>query len=196
MEPFDNKDLSKKELILKVTLELIKKEGFEGVTIRKIAMLAHVNVALVNYYFGSKDKLLNAVIQVLVNSLRESFDILDDETQIPREKLKSFLIQCLNTFYQYPFIGQKLLSEKPLLFESQIEYVNFLKSIGLKKMQRTISEISGEQNPQKLTMMTSHLLGAVFLPTMIEPFYEIVTGHSFPNVETQVNLLLDRYFAN
>ena len=112
MKHFEEKDLSKKDLILKVTIELIKKEGLEGITVRKIAKLAHINVALVNYYFGSKDKLLNAVIQILVDSLRESFDILDDATRPPRDRLKAFLIQFLHAHRQYPFIGQKLVSEQ------------------------------------------------------------------------------------
>ena len=38
--------------------------------------------------------------------------------------------------------------------------------------------------------MTSHLLGTVFLPILIEPFYEMVTGHSFSDIEAQVDLLL------
>ena len=43
--------------------------------------------------------------------------------------------------------------------------------------------------------MVSHLLGAIFLPTLIEPLYETVTGYPFSDIETQVEILLDRYFA-
>lgn len=189
------KDLSTKELILQVTLELIKKEGFEALTVRKIASLAHINVALVNYHFGSKNKLLNAVIQILVTSFRESFTIFDNAALDPRERLKRFLIQYINAYHQYPFIARRLLNEEPVMFESQLEFVDFIKAIGLKKVQSTIEELSGESDPQKLTIMMSHLLGAVFLPTLIEPLYETVTGYPFSNVEIQVDILLDRYFA-
>lgn len=189
------KDLSTKELIIQVTLELIKKEGFEALTVRKIASLAHINVALVNYHFGSKNKLLNAVIQILVTSFRESFTIFDNAALDPRERLKRFLIQYINAYHQYPFIARRLLNEEPVMFESQLEFVDFIKAIGLKKVQSTIEELSGESDPQKLTIMMSHLLGAVFLPTLIEPLYETVTGYPFSNVETQVDILLDRYFA-
>lgn len=187
-------DLSKKDLILNATLDLIKDEGFEGVTIRKIAARANVNVALINYHFGSKDKLLNTVIHLLVSSIKHSFIILDDRTIESRERLKRFLIQYLNTFHQYPFIVRKLVDREPLQFESQFEFVNFLKSIGLQKVRQTIQELSGERDPQTLTIMMSHILGAVFLPFLIEPIYQTVTGETFTDVETQVELLLHRYF--
>lgn len=63
MKKTQGHELKKKELILKVTLDLIKNEGFEGITIRKIASKANVNVALINYHFGSKNKLVNEIIQ-------------------------------------------------------------------------------------------------------------------------------------
>lgn len=187
-------DCSKKEMILNVTLDLLKKEGFEGITVRKIAKAANVNVALVNYYFGSKDKLLNAAVQVLITSFKETFHILDDAAMEPRERLKLFMIQYLNANQQYPFIVRRLVNEEKFMFDSQIEFVEFLKAIGMKNLQHTIGELSGESDPQKLTVMTSHLLGAAFLPTLMEPLYIKVTGIPFPDTETRIDILLDRYF--
>lgn len=195
MKSFGEKECSKKELILNVTLELMQNEGIEAVTVRKIAALAQVNVALVNYHFGSKDKLINAAIQVLVTSFKETFAILDNSSVEPRERLKNFFIQYISSYQQYPFIIRKLINHEPFAFESQMDYVNFLKAMGLKKMQSTIEELSGEHDQRKLTIMTSHLLGALFLPILIEPLYETVTGYSFSDIETQVEILLDRYFA-
>jgi AcrR family transcriptional regulator len=187
-------DCSKKEMILNVTLDLLKKEGFERITVRKIAKAANVNVALVNYYFGSKDKLLNAAVQVLITSFKETFHILDNAAMEPRERLKLFMIQYLNANQQYPFIVRRLVSEETFMFDSQIEFVEFLKAIGMKNLQHTIEELSGESDPQKLTVMTSHLLGAAFLPTLMEPLYIKVTGIPFPDTEMRIDILLDRYF--
>lgn len=193
MKNEEGHELTKKEHILKVTIDLIKNEGFEGVTVRKIASLANVNVGLVNYHFGSKDKLMNTVIQTLVTSFKESFAILDDDAIPPRERLKRFLIQYLASSEQYPFIVRRLVNEEPIMFESQLEFVNFVKAIGLKKMQRTIEELTGESDPEKLAIMMSHLLGAVLIPTLIEALYEKVTGFPFPDMETRVDILLERY---
>lgn len=191
----NEKEVSTKELILKVALDLITKEGFEGVTVRKIANLADVNISLINYYFGSKDKLINAAIQVLVTSLKDSFNILDNQSIPPKERLKKFLIQYLSAHEQYPFILRLLISEEPILFESQLEFVNFIKAIGLRKVYSTIEELTGEHDREKLTIMMSHIIGAAVSPILIEPLYEKVTGSSFPDKEKRIELLLNRYFS-
>lgn len=71
-----------KEKILDATLEFIQKEGFEAVTIRKIADLSATNISLVNYYFGSKENLLSETIEVILNGFQHTFSILDN-TAIP-----------------------------------------------------------------------------------------------------------------
>lgn len=196
MKNIEDQDMSTKDQILEAALNLIKSEGFENVTMRKIASEAQVNVSLVNYYFGSKNKLVNEVIQILVHSLRDSFTILDDHSIPPKERLKSFLTEYVKAHHRYPFIGRQMLEPHAVMFDSQKEFVHFVKSIGLKKMQQTIEELSGESDSEKLSIMTSHILGATFLPVLIEPLYEKVTGFQFPEENKRIDLLLERYFPD
>lgn len=189
-------DFSKKQIILNTTLDLLKKEGFEGITIRKIAKEANVNVALINYYYGSKDKLLNSVVQMFVVSMKETFSVFDDDTLQPKERLKRFLIQYLQIHKKYPFIVQTIIQNNSFSFDSQQEFIEFIRATGIKKIQRTIEELSGETDPEKLNIMTSHIMGAAFLPTFIDPLYQMVTGTNFLHIETHIDTLLDRYFAN
>ena len=53
----------KREQIIETTLQLFAEKGFEGTSIRDIAEKASVNVAMVNYYFGSKEKLFEKIIE-------------------------------------------------------------------------------------------------------------------------------------
>lgn len=184
---------STKQIILGATLSLIKEDGFKGVTIRKIAKLAGVNVALINYHFGSKENLINEAIQVLVTSLKDTFTILDLHSLPPNERIKKFLLQYLHTLRKYPFIGQRILQENTELFNSQLEYLEFLKVIGLKKFQNAIKEVTGEEDTKKLTIMTSQLIGAALLPALVEPHYENVMGYPFPDIETQIDVLMEKY---
>ena len=50
-----------KTRIIEVTERLVAERGFESVSLRDITNSAKVNVAAVNYHFGSKDKLFEAV---------------------------------------------------------------------------------------------------------------------------------------
>ncbi|HWB90466.1 MAG TPA: TetR family transcriptional regulator [Puia sp.] len=53
----------KREHILIVAERLFGERGFDGTSVRDIAQSAGVNLAMISYYFGSKEKLLEAMIQ-------------------------------------------------------------------------------------------------------------------------------------
>jgi AcrR family transcriptional regulator len=48
--------------ILNVAEDLFASKGYEGTSVRDIAQKAEVNVAMISYYFGSKEKLLESLI--------------------------------------------------------------------------------------------------------------------------------------
>ncbi len=68
---FQKKDLimsltekvDKRAHILAIAEQLFADNGFDGTSVRDIAQLANVNLAMISYYFGSKEKLLEALIE-------------------------------------------------------------------------------------------------------------------------------------
>jgi AcrR family transcriptional regulator len=52
----------KREHILIAAEQLFGERGFDGTSVRDIAQSAGVNLAMISYYFGSKEKLLEALI--------------------------------------------------------------------------------------------------------------------------------------
>ena len=97
-------ELGTKERIIKVTMELIASEGFQNVTIRKIANQADVNLAAVNYHFGSKDAVINEALKTVMAQLINAFSQLKDAGTEPREKLRLFIITYSNVLFKYPDI--------------------------------------------------------------------------------------------
>lgn len=88
--------------ILDIAEALFAAHGIQGTSIRQITELAKVNVAAVNYHFGTKDKLVEAVIQRRFQRLEEeraiAFDRIEDrcrrENRAPTtEELASVLVQ-------------------------------------------------------------------------------------------------------
>jgi AcrR family transcriptional regulator len=51
----------KQKFILSMAEKLFACKGFDGTSIRDISEAAHVNIAMISYYFGSKDKLMQAL---------------------------------------------------------------------------------------------------------------------------------------
>lgn len=72
--PRSEKKPSRKERILNAAEQLFAEHGYDGVTLREIAKLADVDVALTNYHFGSKRELFTTVFHrraVVLNTVRE-----------------------------------------------------------------------------------------------------------------------------
>ncbi|GAB6509002.1 hypothetical protein bcgnr5386_00700 [Bacillus cereus] len=175
-------------------MELIKKEGFEKVTIRKIAALSDVNIALVNYHFGSKEKLISETIRVLLISFQGTYSILDNITVPAKERLKIFLLDYVLVIRQYPELVRKIIAMGTTVFTSQYEYGDFLKRLGFSKVKNILSEITNETDREILMMMTVQIFGSIFLPTLMMPILESGADIKVPSVEKQIDFLFERYF--
>lgn len=64
----------KQQHIIETALHLFAEKGFEGASVRDIAEKAGVNVAMVNYYFGSKDKLFEKIVEYKTSITKGSLD--------------------------------------------------------------------------------------------------------------------------
>jgi AcrR family transcriptional regulator len=53
----------KRTHIIETAMDLFAGKGYEGTSIRDIAEKASVNLAMVNYYFGSKEKLFENIVE-------------------------------------------------------------------------------------------------------------------------------------
>lgn len=72
----------KKQLILEKTEQLFAEHGFSGTSVREIAKAADVNVAMISYYFGSKEKLLMEIFRFRGNYLETKIDALLNDTTL------------------------------------------------------------------------------------------------------------------
>lgn len=61
----------KKEQILDVAEHLFSKNGFAGTSIRELAKEAGINIAMISYYFGSKENLYLNVIERKIVLIRQ-----------------------------------------------------------------------------------------------------------------------------
>lgn len=104
-------EITKKILI--ATIDCIEEYGLAKVTIRKIAQQAGVNPAMINYYFVSKEKLIEKAMQA---TLQEGFsnNLEDYSTKWETDTitaLKGFLYDTLSGMINYPNITKSHLYE-------------------------------------------------------------------------------------
>jgi AcrR family transcriptional regulator len=78
----------KREHILIVAEELFSDKGFDGASVRDIAQRAGVNLAMISYYFGSKEKLLESLIEFRAGYVHGILEELNkDESLSPWDKI-------------------------------------------------------------------------------------------------------------
>lgn len=80
LAPEDNET---RERILNTAQRLFAEKGFSKVSLRELTTAADTNLAAVNYYFGSKDKLLAALIRRAAKAVhRQRMALLDEALAI------------------------------------------------------------------------------------------------------------------
>jgi AcrR family transcriptional regulator len=77
--------------ILQVTEKLFAEKGFDGTSIRDIAKQANINIAMVSYYFGSKEKMLEALIYSRISDMKLQLESLFKEAISPVEKINKLI---------------------------------------------------------------------------------------------------------
>jgi AcrR family transcriptional regulator len=100
-------------IIVRAALECLEQYGMEGLTVRKIAAHAKVNIAAINYHFGSKEKLLEQVFDL---SSQQAFQDIDERIQARsgkalEQQLEEFLVHFLNGTVEYPNLSKVMLHQ-------------------------------------------------------------------------------------
>ena len=83
-------DLNDKQIqILETAEKLFAENGFDGTSVRQISKAAGINIAMISYYFGSKEKLLEKIflyrmsdfrmqLESVISTTKPQLEILDD----------------------------------------------------------------------------------------------------------------------
>lgn len=164
---------STKERIIKTTLEILGSEGIHGITIRRIAELSHVNVASLNYHFGSKDALIKESMMRFGSDMLKTFGILNDSTYPPEERINQFLYQYMKNVQLRPGIIRSIFSQV-LLEETLMDEVKVIIKEGFSLLLQTMKEISDSSEviikSRMIHIMSSLIYPALFGNIMHELF--------------------------
>ena len=102
----------KKDHIINIAIELFAEKGFEGTSIRDLAARADVNIAMVNYYFGSKDKLFEAIVEQKSSYMRSRIEELENDKSISEiDKIDVIIEGYVDRFLSQPDFHKVLQQE-------------------------------------------------------------------------------------
>lgn len=98
---------SLKETIIQVTTELIEENDgkVDRITARVIATRANIGLGLINYHFGSKEKLIAICVQRIIGEVISNFDT----TKVyltDKERLTAWAIHVFNFLFEHSAIAK------------------------------------------------------------------------------------------
>ncbi len=160
---------STKERIIQVAIDMIAEEGFQNITIRKIAARASVNVAAVNYHFGSKDALINEALRHVTDQLKNTFEDFKTGNEDEETKLSTFIKNYLDIMFEYPDIIKNMIShaihDKAL--DVHVEYLAFIQYEGFELIKQTIRQKRPDLDDCVLSLKTLNLVSGLSFPFLM-----------------------------
>lgn len=110
----------KRKHILITAEQLFARGGFDGTSVRKIAQASGVNIAMISYYFNSKEGLLKSIVEYRINFFTNNLNTLWN-TDIPaKEKLNGYIGQVIDLMVDYPGFTRIVNMELTVLKRTEI----------------------------------------------------------------------------
>lgn len=160
--------------ILQVAESLFAEKGFDATSIRNIAKEAKINVAMVSYYFGSKERMLEALVVYRATDLKLQLDTLRMESLDPIEKINKLIelyvtrVHCNSEIY-------KILHFE---FSSKKRSINLDAFVELKKGNLKTLETIVEEGQNK-GLFRKDIIVPLITPTILGTFFHFETNRPF-----------------
>jgi AcrR family transcriptional regulator len=111
--------------------------GFKGASMDAIAARTHTTRALINYYFGSKEKLYLAVLEHVYAEIREAESELDLDHLAPAEAMRRIVEFTFNYYLEHEGFVRLVVAE------NQAKGRHLKKSAAMRSLNRTIIDTLG-----------------------------------------------------
>ena len=174
-----SQELNTEEKIMEVAKSLFMQRGFAATKTRDIAEKAGINLALLNYYYRSKEKLFNKIMMEVMSVFMKSiFKIFEDKETTLEQKFELLAIKYIDRIKSNPdipnFIINELRSRPEEFFDKVIEgkklqdlyiYDQLVERMGQEKVD-AINPIHIMMNCMSLTLF----------PFVGKPMLRLVTG--------------------
>ncbi|MFI2743859.1 TetR family transcriptional regulator [Zhouia sp. PK063] len=183
-------ELNEKQLqILEVAEKLFAENSFDGTSVRQIAKEADVNVAMISYYFGSKEKLLETLLNYRNGDFRlEIIAIIENDSLSALEKLDEIVAYVIRRIHKNRRTHKIVNIEysngcRNLNFKSHIEQ----KRISYKVIEDFIKE--GQDNGVfakniQIPLITTTIMGTYFHFYYNKKFFQLLHDVPLDNYAT------------
>lgn len=173
---------STEQIILEVAREQFVKNGYAATRTEEIARQANVTKAMVHYYFRTKEKLFEEIVQqIFSKSLKQFAHAVNKEGEVweKLERMVSAYIDLLRGEPDIPFFVMYELSQKRETFVAELQK----RSEQLPDFKSFIAQIeaevqAGNWHPMSPVQILLTILGMTVFPFIAKPIFTTVIGIS------------------
>lgn len=190
--PVQLEKLSTREKIIQVTIGMISREGIHNLTTRSIATEAGVNIAAVNYYFGSKEKLIE---ESLNSALKHMFADISDffRNHEPAEAFRNIMLYFLEGSVHYPGVIKAMLHD-PInnnRYDTPMmqQIIQFIREI----IGRMEESSGAQEDSTKIKVM--QMISAALMPALLPDLFRSILGDGFQTDHVMQQKYIDRFFG-
>lgn len=168
--------LSEKQIhIIDKSEKLFAEKGFDGTSIRDIAKAADINIAMISYYFGSKEKLLEAIVYYRISALKLLLNSLTTEEINPLEKINRLIEFYISRIHQnktiYQIIHHEISNNKR---DFDFELFTQIKIDNIKTLAQIIKEgqdLGIFKDDIQVELIPPVIIGTLTQMNINQPFY-------------------------
>ena len=175
--------------ILEVAETLFAEKGFDGTSIRDISKVAKINVAMISYYFGSKERLLQSLIVYRTTDIKTQLEHLLEEDLEPIEKVNKLIEIYINRINNnkgiYRILHFELSSKKR---EQNLQAFTEFRKDNLKYLESIIEE------GQRKGVFRKDIIIALITPTILGTFFHFHMNKTY--FENLLNLTTETLYNN
>ena len=170
-------DNSTEHKILDAAIECIEKEGIEKTTIRKIANIARVNSASINYYFRSKDQLIRRALDQTLHNAFDWEDFAAAQDLAPADLIKYILEDLVRGATRFP--GLSKAHFYPILTNGNYDipavhaFTQFLEKIRTRLSEKGVELDDRELREAIVQFFSATLIPAFYAPRLFSDFADI-----------------------
>jgi len=168
--------------IIEVAERLFAQKGFAGTSVRDIAQEADVNVSMISYYFGSKEKLIEALFQLRISETRLRLEtLLHNDDLSPIQKIYVMIESAVerlmgNQCFHNIMMREQLSSERTPIISDQIMDLK-MQNIGLMKQLIEEGQATGAFRKNiDMSLMTTTLYGTINQALATQEFFRKINN--------------------
>lgn len=176
--------------ILEAAERLFASKGFDGTTVRDIADEAGVNIAMISYYFGSKEKLMEALFSQRITNVKIRIEsLLKNDSLAPFQKVEILIDDYVEKIMHQQQFHKIMLCEQAVNKNSFI--VNLLGEIKMRNA-KVIEELI--KDGQKKGAFKKKIDVVMMISTMIGTISQIMVNKSYYKEFNNMQHLSDEEF--